>query len=436
MSDSKTPTRIRRLLLSRRWLVLPPMLIGVAVIVGLVTNRKELDRVDERKEEANAVRVVEAVRGEIAATATGYGTVRAKRVWSAVAEVGGRVVELHQPLRSGIFVSKDSLLAKIDRTDYDLLRKQRDAELRQALAERLQLDVSEKADRESLAIQTDLQAVRDAEVKRLKKLSGSSAASVSELDASLALYLTQAQAVQNLKTALSLYEPQKLAADARVASAESRLAEVDRDLQRTEIRAALDGVLSQVSLEVGQYVSPMQVLFNVLEVSTVEIEAQFSLAQLIELVSPAALSAQRGEDGTTSNAPALASRLTARVIVRSGDAAIEYSGLPIRVADQVDSQTRTLGIVVEVDNPGFRAHGSAAGTATIPLRPGTFCEVILESKHPVGGVLIDRTAVDAGSVFVVDKQNRMRRRSVETRKLTGPQGHDSQWIDRGRLSRC
>ncbi len=418
MSESQHPAGLRRVLRSRRWLVIPPIVIGLAVIIALAARKKELDRV-EATEIASPVRVIKAKHEPITPTATGYGTVQAKRVWVAIAEVGGRVDQTYQPLRSGVFVTKGSLLVKIDPIDYELLQKQRDAELQQARAELRQLELNEQADRKSLLIQQELKAVRAADVERLKKLSGSSAASVSELDAALAAYLTQSQAVQNLDTALSLYESRKLAASAQIASAESRLAEVTRDSQRTEIRAPIDGVLSEVALEVGQYVSPRQLLFKVLEVSTVEIGAQFSLSQIMRLVSPTGSAPEVDVLGKAGGRSQLSARFSARVIVRSGDSTLKYAAVPIRVADQVDPQTRTLGVVVEVANPSFSAEGVAIDSTSIALRPGTFCEVVLESKHRVNGVLLQRTAIDGDGVYVIDDQNRMHRRHVETRKIAG-----------------
>jgi len=432
MSESKSKARfsLHRLLHSRKWLVIPPLVIGLAVIIGLATREKELPR-KEAGEVAVPVQVIEAKHRSIASRAVGYGTVEAKRVWVAIAEVGGRIIELHKPLRPGIHVTPEDLLVKIDPTDYELLKTQRTADLNQARAELRQLTLNEQADRESLKIQQELKKVRNAEVDRLKNLSRSSAASASELDSALSLYLTQAQAVQDLESGLSLYESRKLAADARIESAQAKLAEAERDLKRTEIRSPIAGLVSENELEVGQYVSPGQVLFKLLDVSSVEIEAQFSLAQVLRLFprdgnSPELL----GMSGSRSQE--LESMLSARVIVRSGESVLAYPATPIRVVDQVDTKTRTLGIVVEVANPAFAMGDQAVGPVSIALRPGTFCEVTLESKHHVNGVLIQRTAVDGDAVYVVEQVageggggpnamaiGRLRRQPVETWKITG-----------------
>ena len=208
----------------------------------------------------------------------------------------------------------------------------------------------EKADRASLKIQNDLLEARQAEVDRLNTLRGSDAASRSELDLARATYLSQAQAVQNLQSALELYPSRKQTANAKIAVAKSRLEESARDLKRTQIAAPIDGLLSNVSLEVGQYLAPTQQIFDLLDVSSVEIEAQFSLSQLASL-----LPRQRSEKPLENLSPDdltadVLSQVSATVITRSGDLELRYPAKPIRISELVDAQTRTLGIVVEVMN--------------------------------------------------------------------------------------
>ena len=106
---------------SRRWLFLPPILIGLLGVALLAMSRKELNRVPI-EEAAIPLRVMRAMNTEVSPTATGYGTARPLRVWTAVAEVGGRIVDTHTDLRSGVFVKAGEPLLKIDDQDY-LLRQ-------------------------------------------------------------------------------------------------------------------------------------------------------------------------------------------------------------------------------------------------------------------------------------------------------------------------
>jgi multidrug efflux pump subunit AcrA (membrane-fusion protein) len=123
------------------------------------------------------------------------------------------------------------------------------------------------------------------------------------------------------------------------------------------------------------------------------------------------------------------------VTTRSGDLVVQYAGQPVRVRESIDGQTRTLGIVVRVDNhlgePKHAALASSEARAEsstvpvsqplkMPLRPGAYCEVTLIRKLPIKGILVPRTAVDGETVWVVE-QNRLRRRHVRIGFAVGDQ---------------
>ncbi|MEM9588173.1 MAG: HlyD family efflux transporter periplasmic adaptor subunit, partial [Planctomycetota bacterium] len=351
----------------------------------------------------------------------GFGTVKALRQWSATAEVRGRVVVIHPNLRSGNVVEAGEVLVKIDPADYELRVNQRAAELAQAKAQRGQLQLDVTSDEKSLEIQTQLLDVRERDVERLRELRTRSAASQSEFDQAIATYYQQSQTVQNLRNALATYPTQIASAEAVVAVAESKLREAERELDRTTIVAPFRGVLSEVSLEPRQYVATSEVLFQVLDIGAVEIEAQFSIAQLGRVASGSEASRTSGlgeiQDGgsmadqypdLSKENESLLERLQAEIAVRSGDVVMRYAAEPIRISESLNEETRTLGIVVRVSNRsvGFRDRPFA-------LRPGTYCEVILSSSVPTNAVLIPRSSVDADSVLVVDQTSLLSRREIK-----------------------
>src|SRR6056297_2362772 len=95
--------------LSRRWLIAPPVLIGLAVVIVLAGRRQQLPRT-EPAELAVPVNVLSVEPEPIRQTVIGYGTARPERIWTAVAEVGGRVVEVAPDLESGARVGRGDWL--------------------------------------------------------------------------------------------------------------------------------------------------------------------------------------------------------------------------------------------------------------------------------------------------------------------------------------
>ena len=408
---------------SRTWLFLPPLLLGVGVVAVLASSKKNLPRT-EYVRTAVPVNVVKVYRSAVYPEVVGFGTAVACRTWSATAEVDGRITKLHPRLRSGVFVEAGQVLLEIDRTDYQRRVEQRQAELQQAIAKLERMNLTRAADQASLKIQEQLLQVRKNNVDRLAKLRTSSAASPSEHDAEMATYLLQSQTVQNLVSTLATYPTQIAEAKAAVALAESRIREAERDVNRTMIVAPFDGILSEASLELEQYVLPNQPLFDVIDVAAVEIEAQFSLAQLSRIArpppsteyhrspvdQPAHVLVAAGQNANPFHQAALShpnwfEHLTAVVAIRSGDVELNYPAKVVRLSESVDEQTRTIGVVVRVENAN-------TGSQSFPLRPGTYCEVVLSTDMPIKACVIPRTCLDGDKVLVVDDENVLRHEKV------------------------
>jgi hypothetical protein len=92
-----------------------------------------------------------------------------------------------------------------------------------------------------------------------------------------------------------------------------------------------------------------------------------------------------------------------------GNYVAEWQAEFVRFSDQVDPQTRTMGVVVAVDRPfekvrlGYRP----------PLSKGMFVQVVMRGKSPAPRLVIPRNAVRNGTVYVAGADDRLRRQPVE-----------------------
>ncbi len=445
----------RHLRPSRQWLILPPIAVGVLMMVIMVRSRQEIPR-SEVPEQKVPVAVLTAKLETVEIKVTGFGTAEAARSWTAVAEVGGRIEAIHPSLDSGNWVSAGETLVRIDVADYELRLAQRTADLNAARASLAERKASQVADNKSLQIEKDLLRVARKDFERLGRFRDSNAVSLSEMELAESNLLKQTQAVQQLENALSLYPSRIASAQAMVAMAEAAVGEAQRNLDRTIITSPLRGVLAGVNLEAGQVVSQGQQLFQIQDNSRVEIMAQISLAQLQQLIPADSFSAWR-----RSVASSWLSDLRAEAINSSGGETFRWSGKPIRLTESVDAQTRTIGVVVAVDNalqarndialadPGHSgrlAESAGAGDVLpitllavppnpasdngsalppppsestlpprdvrMPLQPGTYCEVRLIGAPRSQVIALPRTAFEGDCVYVVDQQHRLRKRLV------------------------
>ena len=101
----------------KKLLFIPPVVIGLTVLVIMARNRVEPQRLPEQ-EVALALRVIHAPEVEIIPRAIGYGTAKAGNVWQAVAEVQGRVIEVHPDLEPGAVIQPDVVVLRIDPAEY------------------------------------------------------------------------------------------------------------------------------------------------------------------------------------------------------------------------------------------------------------------------------------------------------------------------------
>ncbi len=394
-------------LLSRKMLFLPPVLVGVAVVGFLAASKNELKRNSEPAP-LPTVQYITAKTEPVFARTTGYGQVRPSRQWKAVARVGGDIREIRENLKSGSTVQRGELLAVINPTDYQLRLDQSRAELTRVQAQLAQLQLSQTADKQSLAIQQQLHDVRQAEVNRMRSLGAASATSKSEVDAAVANLLQQSQAVQSLENSISLYPAQIEAAAASVSLFQAKASEAEENLSRTRVVAPFAGVLSGVTLEQGQYVTMGQTMFEVHDIQSVEVEAQFSLSQLLSFWPNRAAEQISASQQRTYSEPTLPSNLTAIVVTHSGDIRLSYSGRPVRIAPAVDEQARTLGVVVSVEN-----ELTPFDHNPIALRAGAYCEVELITTTAKEYITVPRESFRGKSVLVLDETDCVRSKRVE-----------------------
>lgn len=401
-------------LVSRRWLFLPPVVLGIATLAFFASRRKELPR-KEVQEVATPISVIRVAYESIQPMAVGYGTTKAARTWTAVSEVAGRIVKTHPGLESGTQVSAGEILIEIDRTDYEIRLQQRQADYDKAVANVKELEAGRRADETSLKIEQELLDVTQTDLERQTGLRRTNVISDTELENAKSNLLRQRASVQRLANTISLYPSKIAAAQAAVSLADSRLAEAQRDLGKTRIVAPFSGTLAGVALEPNQVVVMNERLFELWDASIVEVEAQFSPSQLAGLLP-------RGASRYQNDESSLLGLLEAEMILRSGDFQQTFSAKPVRLGESVDQRTRTLSVVVQLSMDQEASKTLAASKSLLdraPLLSGAFCEVVLRGPQQSTALPVPRTAFEDGHIYTVDAEDRLQRTKVTTGTTIG-----------------
>jgi RND family efflux transporter MFP subunit len=376
----------------RMLLILPPIALGILVLVLMAGGRKPPVQA-ETAPPAKPVRTLEVQQVDLVPVAEGYGSVKPAQLWTAVAEVSGRIVELHPRLRDGEILPAGTPLLRIDPVDYELNLAQAEA----ALAE---LDVEQANAEANLKIEQRNQKIAQREFDRISKLAAKGTASRSNQDDAERALLNSRNAVQNIRNALALIPTRRKVLEAKKTQAE-------RDLQNTRIVAPFNLRVANLQIETDQFVSKGQSLFEGDSVDRVEVLAQFPLASLRRLFIGRddihADSAMMGE-----NLPQMV-QLDPLVRLDLGTTQAEWQGEFVRFSDNVDPQTRTMGVVVAVDKPFEKIEPGVRP----PLSKGMFVQVLLRGPAQPKRWVVPRAAVRDGQLYLVDSAQRLRRQPVE-----------------------
>jgi len=392
----------------KKWLILPPIILGVIVFWLLTRNRPEPKRSPE-KEVRRALRVIRVPKVDVVPRILGYGTAEPGQTWRAVAEVKGRAVEVHPELKSGAVISAGTELLKIDPKEYEIAVARTEANIEQVNAQIAELDAQETNTRASLKIEERSLGLAEQSLARKRELLTKGVIPKDDVDREERAVLTPRQALQSLKNTLRLLPAQRKSLETSLAVQKANLEDAKLDLSEVSIRTPFACRLADVSIEKGQFLNTGQTLFEAYSIAVTEVPAEFAMGKFRNLLDPE-VRMRFYPSMTMENVRELL-RFEAMVRVRSGELMAEWEGRFDRVRERVDPKTRALTVVVAVDKP----YQKIVPGKRPPLAKGMFCEVELRTEPKKDRIVIPRSALHGGAVvYVLNDQNRLERRDVRT----------------------
>jgi RND family efflux transporter MFP subunit len=372
--------------------ILPPVILAVIVFIAMKSGQQQ-PGLSPVVESVRTVRTITVTKRDFTPIARGYGIVKPAQVWKSIAQVSGRIVEKHPRLNNGEIIQKGEVLLKIDPVDYEL-------SLAQAETQLAELEVQQSNASSSLEIELRNQQLARDEYQRLQKLLVKGSVSQSAADTAERTLLNSQAAVQNLRNNLALLPSQKKLQQARIRQAQ-------RDLENTRVTAPFNLRISNLDVEQDQFVSKGQHLFSGDSIDRVEITAQVAMSSLKNLFSP-----QRGINTDISEISSHLSNLTGftpSVELDIGNMEkARWDAEFVRFSDSVDSDTRTIGVIIAIDHPLKKI---IPGTRP-PLSKGMFVEVNIAGRTLTDQVVIPRSAIRNNQVYVLDKDSRLQIRPV------------------------
>jgi multidrug efflux system membrane fusion protein len=395
----------------KRLMFLPPLALGVVVLVWMVRG-SEAPRQAEPSEVRLPVRVIEVEPTRFVPRALGYGYVQPGAVWEAVAEVAGKIVFRHENLEQGRILEAGTVILEIDPASYELTVTRIEAEIESARAELAELTAREANARSSLEIERRALVLAEQDLTRKKSLMARGNASQAAVDQSESARLIQRQRAQELDNTLNLMPSERRLLDARLALQQAQLGEAKLDLERTTIRLPFDARIAEASVELTEFVNLGQALVVADSIDLAEVAAQVAIHQLAPLIPAGA-----GLSGfTTEQLSQLPGKLglSAEVRLNTGDFTAAWPARFDRLSETIDPQTRTVGLIVAVDDP----YRQAIPGRRPPLAKNMYVEVELRGRPQDQRIVVPRVAIHRGPagdmvVYLVDGADRLVFRPIE-----------------------
>ena len=390
----------------KRLVVVVPILVAVAAAILLVRGRKGPEKRPEA-ERAKAVRVIEARACDVVPRVTGYGYAEPGQVWKVVPEVGGKIVEAHPSFKKGGFLQQDEILLKIDPAQYELNKAQMEAGIESIRAKLAEISVTEKNIRVSLDIEKKSLELKKKNLERNKKALSSRSVSELQYDQVLLEYQNQLARLQDLENSLNLIPTTRGTLAAELALNRAKLAQAQLDLEHTAIRVPFSCRVTEADGEIGQFVQKGQQIGSADGVATAEVSAWVPMEKMARLLR--AVSGERVSVGHISmDRIRDLFDLNIKVRIKSGSLLAEWDAEFARADATIDPRTRTVGVIVVVRDPYEK---TIVGVRP-PLVRNMFCEVEISGRPIAGRIVVPRTAVREGFVFVVDSEDRLERRKA------------------------
>ena len=401
----------------RRILILPPIILAVALLVMVIKNKKAPEQIEAR-EQSRSVRAIAVTPTNVVPRILGYGVVEPGRIWNAVAQVSGRIIKVHPKFKKGALLKKGTLIVQIAPDDYKIAIAQAQANIRAADAKLKELALGKGNTKATLAIERQSLTINEREYKRSLSLKKRGTIAQATLDKEYRNLLNQRKRVLDFESALKLIPTQISAQVEQKAISISQAETAQLNLARTKITLPFDARIAKANVEVTQYVGAGTNLGTIDSVARAEVPAQLPMTQFRGLLRAAARGAvSKPQDINEGAISKLAQQLGMKALVRIrfNENTVEWPATVVRISDTVDPKTRTLGAIVSVD----KAYKNVVPGERPPLIKGMFVEVEISTARLENQIVIPRSALHAGNVYLVSDKNRLAIKPVRVKLVQG-----------------
>ena len=336
------------------------ILLPVVIVLGavgasalLVMAKPEPEKKDVA-EIARNIRVFTAHQSRVTLSVNTQGTVQAKQRINLVPQVSGQVVYVSDKFVAGGLFKKGEVILRLDPRDYQYALTSAAARV----TESQQVLVRERAEASLAKTEWDLLGHGDA-------------------------------------SDLTLRKPQLADAEAKLNAAQADLHIAELNLERSEIRAPFNGLLTSKEVDLGQFLSPGSKIGKYYSTDVLEVRLPLSSRDLAQF------DIAKFYTGT----PDLDVILTGQF---AGEKNV-WQGKIVRTEGLVDSKTRIMFVVAQLKGEQLQSLHSH-----MPLSIGQFVSAEIEGRVYDSAFKLPRDVLRQGNqILVVDKDKKLQTRTVK-----------------------
>ncbi|MEO0830696.1 MAG: HlyD family efflux transporter periplasmic adaptor subunit, partial [Pseudomonadota bacterium] len=251
---------------------------------ALQVRLNEEDRQRPVRERVFAVNVVTVTPGPETPVMTAFGSVQSRRTLDVRASAAGRVAWLSETFEDGAAVKAGDLLARVDPTDAQAALDVARTELLEAEAELRDAERNLDLARDDLAQAEAQGELRQAAKARQEDLLRRGVGTEAAVETAALSEAGAMQAVLSRRQALAQAEKRVDTAGTGLQRRQIAVANAERDLADTEITAAFDGTLAEVTLVEGGLVTNNEKIAQLIDPSALEVAFRVSTAEYTRLI--------------------------------------------------------------------------------------------------------------------------------------------------------
>ena len=316
-----------------------------------------------------------------------FGEVVTGRLVDLRALVGGEITAVHPDLEAGRRIEEGAALVEIDRFTYEGAVIEAEANLAEARARLTEAEARLALERDQIARAQEQVVLAERDLARALDLAGRGTLTDRDLDNRRLTLSQRQQAVEQRQATVAIEEARLDQQRAAIARLEWRVAQAERDLERTTLLAPFSGVIRAESVEPGRLVSVNDVLATLYDDTALNVRFTLSDSQFGRLA---------GEDE-----PLIGRPITVTWSTGGQDAVLE--GTIDRLDADIAAASGGVGLFGRFDTP------AAVGN----LRPGAFVTVQLDDRAFEDTIRVPETALYNTSYVFTVIDDRLQRQDVQ-----------------------